>query len=30
MDININPDYILVDAQELELSLKMIKNIPKQ
>ena len=29
MDININPDYILVDAQELELSLKMIKKYPK-
>lgn len=29
MDISINPDYILVDAQELELSLKMIKKYPK-
>lgn len=29
IDINIKPDFILVDAQELELSLKMIKKYPQ-
>lgn len=29
IDININPDYILVDAQELDLSIKMIEKYPK-